>query len=51
LGYADALDNLGEEIADVNISTSAIEHTLNPYEQIARLGWPIFNLACLQPVD
>jgi len=114
----DALDNLGEEIADVIISTNALEHTLNPlqelialrrllksggtihfivpcdsihyqynpkdknyhlfswspqnlgnlfceagyqieysksyihkwppfYQQIARLGWPIFNLACL----
>jgi SAM-dependent methyltransferase len=114
----DALDNLGEGIADVIISTNALEHTLNPlqeiimlkrllriggaihfvvpcdsihykynpqdknyhlyswspqnlgnlfteagyeveysrpfvhkwppfYRQIARLGWPIFNLACL----
>jgi len=77
-----AVDNLGQEIADVLISTNALEHTLNPLQEIidlkpllkvggtihfvvpcdsihykynpgdlnyhlAKLGWPIFNLACL----
>jgi len=33
----DAQDDLGEEIADVIISTNALEHTLNPLQEILSL--------------
>lgn len=33
----DALDALGEQIADVIISTNALEHTLNPLQEIINL--------------